>query len=441
MPEYIIEGGTPLRGTVSISGAKNAAIKMVAASLLTPDPLILHNVPQISDIDVDIEIVKSLGVSVVRKDHTLQLMRKKLGYRVPKDLSSKTRASAIVMGPLLAVAGKFEIPEPGGCAIGKRPLDRHIAALESLGAKIEFAKGNFRGSIKDLRGGIVSFDKPSVMATENVILASVLAKGGTIITGAAQEPEVDDLICLLNKMGAKIARDAFDPLKIYIEGVDHLSGAEHLILPDRNEAVTFAIAAAVTGGDVTIKGVEPKDLTAFLAKLEKVGVSYEVAPDRLRVWKEGDFSPLEIETSPHPGFMTDWHPPFVLLLTQAKGESLLHEKVFENRFAYIGSLNQMGASLEAATPSGVGEKFDPEIYHFSWVGEKEPQTFAKISGPTPLFGTKLKIPDLRAGATLVLAALAAKGESIIEGVEHIDRGYEGFEEKLKGLGAQIERLD
>ncbi|OGC38024.1 UDP-N-acetylglucosamine 1-carboxyvinyltransferase [candidate division WWE3 bacterium RBG_19FT_COMBO_53_11] len=439
--KYIIEGGVPLKGEVKISGAKNAVIKEIAASLLTHGQLTLENVPAISDVEVDLEIIKSLGVEISRSPGVLILRpRISLENEVPAELSCQSRGSIIVMGPLLAREGRVSLPAPGGCAIGERPLDRHLAGLESLGAKFEVKKDRIIGSTKGLRGGRVVFKKNTVMGTENVVLAAVLAEGETEILGAAQEPEVEDLIHLLNEMGALIERDPENPRILRIQGVQSLRGAKHRVLPDRNEAVTFAVAAAITGGDVLLTNLITADLTAFLAKLQKIGVSWEVVGKNLRVFvKESSvFEPVEIETSPHPGFMTDWQQPLTVLLTQSKGSSLVHETVYEDRWKYLTELKKFGAQIELFTPSQLGRDFVPDDYEFNWEGSGEPKSVAKISGPTPLKGAKVQITDLRAGAALVLAALAAQGKSEVSGVEHIERGYENFEQKLKALGARIE---
>jgi len=451
MQKFVIEGGVPLKGQVQISGAKNTAIKMIAASLLTPEEIVLENVPRIDDVGVVIEIVRNLGVKVGFIDeHTITLRADDVfSTEVPHSLGVKSRSAIITIGPLLARFGEVTIPEPGGCRIGLRPIDRHLKAFASLGATISYNAGVYHLSVPRLKGGTVNFEKKTVMGTENVILAASLAEGETEILNAACEPEIDDLIELLNKMGAKIERDEHEPQRILIEGVRELSGARHRILPDRNEAVTFAVAAAATRGDVTLVDVRPLDLTAFTAKLEKMGVGFDIQKHTLRVWLEKNavLKPVEIETAPHPGFMTDWQQPFCILLTQAQGESLIHERVYERRFCYTEELAKMGAKIELLTPSELGRPFDPRVYNFDWPpsgaseSSGEPKVFAKVYGPTPLSGAKLLIPDLRAGATLVLAALAAKGPSEILGVEHIDRGYEDFDKKLRELGAKIKRVE
>lgn len=439
-----------MKGQVQISGAKNAAIKMVAASLLTNEEVVLENIPRIDDVGVVVEIVENLGVRKEFLDeHTLALRADEVfSFAIPHSLGVGSRSAVITIGPLLTRFGEVTIPEPGGCRIGLRPIDRHLAALELLGATVSFEGGIYKIAAPRLRGAEINFPKNTVMGTENVLLAAVRAEGQTVITNAAAEPEVDDLIELLNKMGALIKRDEEEPRRIVVEGVRELSGARHRILPDRNEAVTLAIAAAVTRGDVTLEEVRPLDLTAFTAKLEKMGVGFDIQKQSLRVWldKGAGLPPVEIETAPHPGFMTDWQQPAAVLLTQANGEGLIHETVYEDRFEYVKELKKMGAKIKLLTPSAAEIAFEPQNYNFDWpfadaqgkVAE-EPKAVAKIFGPTPLAGCRLQIPDLRAGAALVLAALAAEGRSEIFGVEHLDRGYEKLDEKLRGLGAKIER--
>ena len=440
--KFIIEGGIPLKGEVKISGAKNAVVKEIAASLLTPDQITLENVPVISDVEVDLEIIKSLGVGVSRSPGTIVLHPPiSLRTEVPARLSSQSRGSIIVMGPLLARQGRVVLPAPGGCAIGSRPLDRHLAGLESLGAKFEIGKEKIVGAAKKLRGGRVVFKKRTVMGTENIIMAAALAEGETEILGAAQEPEVEDLISLLNAMGAQIERDPQNPGVLRIQGVQSLGGARHRVLPDRNEAVTYGVAAAITRGDILLTNLNTADLTSFLAKLQKIGVSWEVQGKNLRIYvKDGAvFEPVEVETSPHPGFMTDWQQPLTVLLTQAKGASLIHETVYEDRWKYLAELKKFGAQIKLLTPEELGREFVPGDYEFDWKGAGEPKSFARILGPVPLKGAEVQITDLRAGAALVLAALAAKGRSEVLGVEHIERGYEDLEGKLTRLGARIEK--
>lgn len=438
--KMIVEGGVPLRGSVTVSGSKNASIKMIAASLLTDEEVILTNVPEIKDVELIKTMASHLGVKVESSaPHKLKLKADNITTTtVPLTLGLPSRSSVIFLGPLLARFGKAAFPQPGGDMIGQRPIDRHLDALVQLGAKMEYVDGVYRGESAKLKGQTIVFRRNTVMGTENAILAATLAEGETVIINAAQEVEIDDLILLLNKMGAKITRN---DRSIRIEGVSKLHGAEHEIIPDRNEAVTFAVAGLVTDGDVILEKVHPPHLTAFLAKLDKLGASFTSERGSLRVWKEKakTFLPINIETSPHPGFMTDWQQPFSLLLCLASGESTIYETIYANRFEYVKELNRMGANIVLLTPdeAKLPLKLDDDSYDIDKLGQ--PKLIARIKGPTTLSGKKLSISDLRAGATLVLASLMANGRSEISGLEQLDRGYEGFDEKLRSLGAKLSR--
>ena len=443
LSKYIIDGSLPLKGEVTVSGAKNAAIKMVAASLLTGEEVILTNIPEIDDVAVMIEAASSLGIKTAWLDnHKLRLKADEIKtYTLDTALTCRARSTIMFMAPLLSRFGQFTLGEPGGCTIGKnRPINRHLEAFSQMGAQIEFKDGSYKGHVQGgLKGAEVIFEKNTVMGTESVLLSSVLASGITTILNAAQEPEVDDLILLLTKMGAIIER--VTDRTIRVEGVATLHGASHEILPDRNEAATFAIAAAVTRGDLLIKNTKPSDMTALLAKLEKIGVAFEYGKNSLRVWAlpDREFKSVSIETSPHPGFMTDWQQPICVLLTQAVGVSLVHDTIYINRFEFTKELNRMGSKIDVVRPCEAGIKTVVSDDDYDIGKEGEPFTVAKINGPTPLTGKRLTIPDLRAGATLVLAALCAKGKSEIFGVEYIDRGYELFDQKLTAIGARIIR--
>ena len=443
MQRFIVEGGANLKGTVNISGSKNAAIKMIAASLLSSEEIILSNVPNISDVEVIVNMVRNLGTEADWiDDNKLRLKSvSPVSQKIPTEITRTTRSAVMLMAPLLARYGDFSICSPGGDGIGVRPINRHLEALSAFGAEVGHNDGCYFGSAKvGLRGAEVGFKKNTVMGTETAILAGVLASGKTVINSAAAEPEIDDLITLLNKMGAKIVRK--EERTIEIEGVTVLHGASHEVMPDRNEAVTYAVAAAVTRGDVIVSKITPQHLTSFLAKIHKMGVSYEVGKNSLRVWVDKDavLAPVDVETSPYPGFMTDWQQPFCVLLTQALGVSHIHETIYLNRFEYTKELNRMGAKIELLKPTerGFKPKTDEE---YDMEASGEPLTLAEIQGPVSMVGRRLNIPDLRAGATLVIAALAASGRSEILGIEHIDRGYENFEGKLSSLGARIERAE
>lgn len=441
MDTFIISGGKPLSGEVTLGGAKNAALKLLVASLLTDDELVIRNVPDIRDVQLMTEVLTSLGVTIVRRGRTITTRNGHMDQcRVPLDIGARLRTSSMVIGPLLARYGKAMIPNPGGCRIGARPIDRHIAAIRGMGAAIEYHSDDgyfYATSPEGLRGTRYEFAKNSHTGTETMILAAVLAKGETVIKGAAEEVEVDELIVLLNQMGGKVRRSA--PREITIDGVPELHGAEYEIMPDRNEEVTFAIAAAVTGGDITVVGSQRQHLSAFLSAFTAAGGTYEVIDEtRTRYGRYPALRSVDIETKPHPGFMTDWQAPWAVLMTQATGVATIHETVFENRFGYSEELKKMGAQIEEYNP----EVANPAgFYNFNWEDHKEGDYHAiRIHGPTKLHNAILTMHDLRAGATLVLAALAADGQSVLHGVEHIDRGYEKIEERLALLGAKIERV-
>lgn len=442
MQRFVVEGGTGLKGTLNVSGSKNAAIKMIAASLLSSEEAVLSNVPNISDVEVILNMVRNLGTEVDWIDENKVRLKSPapVSQKIPTEITRTTRSAIMLMAPLLARYGDFSICSPGGDGIGVRPINRHLEALAAFGAEVSHRNGCYFGSTKTgLVGTELGFKKNTVMGTETAILAGVLASGKTVINNAAAEPEIDDLILFLNKMGAKIMRK--EERTVEIEGVKVLHGATHEIMPDRNEAVTFALAGAVTRGDITISKIVPQHLTAFLAKIQKIGVSFEVGKNSLRVWVDKNivFNPVDVETSPYPGFMTDWQQPFCVLLTQAQGVSHLYETIYLNRFEYSKELNRMGAKIELLKPSSRG--FNPKTDEEYDIGVSgEPTTLAEITGPVSLVGRRLNIPDLRAGATLVIAALCAKGQSEILGIEHIDRGYENFEAKLSSLGAHIKRV-
>ncbi|MBI4066309.1 UDP-N-acetylglucosamine 1-carboxyvinyltransferase [Candidatus Gottesmanbacteria bacterium] len=441
MDTFIITGGKPLRGEVKLRGAKNVALKLMVASLLTDEPLVIHNVPEIRDVAIMLEVLASLGTKVDRKGSTLTIHNGHARqFQVPLDIGARLRTSSMVVGPLLARYGKAMIPNPGGCRIGARPIDRHIAGVRSLGAVIEYHSEDgyfYATSPEGLRGTSYEFTKNSHTGTETMILAAVLAQGTTVIKGAAEEVEVDELIALLGHMGARIRRSA--GREITIEGVNLLHGSEYTITPDRNEEVTFAIAAAVTGGDVTVIGSQRQHLGSFLSAFDAAGGVYEELDETHTRYSRGPIlRAVDVATAPHPGFMTDWQAPWAVLMTQATGLATIHETVFENRFGYVEELVKMGAQIEPIEP----EVADPEkLYNFNWEDHKPGDIHAvRIHGPTKLHNAILMMSDLRAGATLVLAALAAEGESVLHGVEQIDRGYEKIEERLRALGAQIERV-
>lgn len=425
MQKFVITGGVPLRGEVRIAGAKNAVLKMMAAAVLTDEPCTLRNVPKISDVAILRELMADIGFEMRRTNgDALEITAREAAWPfVPLEAGVKMRASFILLGPMLARFGRVILPNPGGDRIGRRPVDLHVAAMEELGASITYRNGYYYAAAPadGLRGGRIRFPTVTVMGTENAILAATLAHGTTVIQNAALEPEVDDLIGMLQDMGARIARTG--ERVIEVDGVDRLSGAEHRVLGDRLEAETFAIGAAMTCGDVTMRGIAPEHLAAFLEVCDRMGVSYETdLPDSetLRVHRS-DGAPLravDVRTDPYPGFATDFQAPLSVLLTQADGASTIHETIFEDRLDHVRELARMGARMELLD-----------------------EQHARITGPTPLHGAEVGIADLRAGATLVLAALSATGTSVVSGVEHVDRGYEQIEAKLVALGARINRIE
>lgn len=422
MQKFIVTGGVPLRGEVRIAGAKNAVLKMMAAAVLTDDRCVLRNVPRISDVQILRGAMTDIGFSVSPlEDGVMEIAATGADWLfVPLEAAMKMRSSFILLGPLLSRFGRVIISNPGGDRIGRRPVDLHVDAMRSLGAEIEYKNGYyFAQAPGGLRGARIAFPYVTVMGTENAMLAATLARGTTVIENAAQEPEVDDLVAMLLAMGAKIERTA--PHRLEIEGVDRLHGVEHRVLGDRLEAGTFAMAAAVTGGEITVRGVDPTHLAAFTDLLAGMGIAtetFDTDGGGLRVRGGDGIDPADVETQPYPGFATDLQAPLAVLMTQADGVSTIHETIYEDRLDYTMELVKMGAVIEVLD-----------------------ERHARIAGPTPLHGREVEISDLRAGATLILAALAAAETSVISGVEHVDRGYESIESKLVDLGAQITRID
>jgi UDP-N-acetylglucosamine 1-carboxyvinyltransferase len=419
MQKFIVTGGAPLSGEVRIAGAKNAVLKLMAAAVLTDEPVTLRNVPRISDVAIMRETMSDIGFEVSSPaDDELRIVAGNADWGfVPLEAAMKMRSSFILLGPMLSRFGRVIISNPGGDRIGRRPVDLHVQAMERLGAEVQYKNGYYFARARDgLRGGRIDFPYVTVMGTENALLAAVLAHGTTVIENAAREPETDDLVSMLCAMGARIERTA--PHRLEVEGVERLSGAEHRVMGDRLEAGTFAIAAAVTGGSISMHGAEPGHLGAFLEVLGEMGVPYERTDDGLRVGSAETYRPASVETAPYPGFATDLQAPLAVLMTQADGDSRIHETIYEDRLDYTMELVKMGAVIEVMD-----------------------ERHACIAGPTPLHGREVQIADLRAGSTLVLAALAADETSVISGVEHVDRGYERIEAKLVALGAQIQRIE
>ncbi len=425
-----ITGGRPLKGEVTISGAKNAVTKMMIAALLTDEPVILHNVPRIGDVDITAEICKAVGSKVTIEGATIRMHTPKITNSGVRRLRQSNRISVLAISPLLHRSGKAELPIVGGDEIGPRPVNFHFEALTKMGAQIEETSKSYRAKApKRLRGTSVTLPFPSVGATENIILAAVLADGRTYIKNAAIEPEIIDLIEMLQQMGAIIEFRA--NRTIIIDGVEKLGGVEYTVLPDRLEAASYAMMAVATGGDILVKGARQEDLMTFLNTIRRIGADYHISKEGIRFSRAPgkDLVGIELETDTHPGFATDWQQPMVVLLTQADGMSVVHETVWEDRFGYVEALKQMGASITVFSKC-LGElpcRFNGEGFKHS----------AVIKGPTPLHAADVNIPDIRAGLALVVAALMAEGTSTLQGVEHLMRGYEHLLEKLESIGADF----
>jgi len=413
MEKFVIHGCKPLEGSVSVSGSKNAALPILAACLLTEKTVVLNNVPHLSDVFTMCEILADLGCNVEIKENTVFVTAANLRrHTVPHKLAGQLRGSFLVMGPLLARLSCVRISMPGGCAIGARPVDLHIKGLCALGAQIKNNHGFVEATAKKLSGAKIYLDFPSVGATENILCAAVLASGTTVIENAATEPEIVDLASFLCRMGARISGAGTDT--ITITGVSSLSGATHNIIPDRIEAGTLLIAAAVTGGSVTVTDITPDHVKPLTAKLSEMNLPVAIKDNAITVSGAHKTQSVDIKTLPFPGFPTDMQAQMTSLLALSEGTGIITETVFENRFMHTGELNRMGAAIKVTGRSAV------------------------IEGKKKLTGTKVKATDLRAGAALVLAGLAAKGDTEISDIYHIERGYDHLDEKLRQLGAEIE---
>ncbi|MGE5234004.1 MAG: UDP-N-acetylglucosamine 1-carboxyvinyltransferase [Acidobacteriota bacterium] len=416
MDSFRILGPNRLAGRVRASGAKNAALPALAATLLTDRPVLLVGLPRVRDICTMGQLLAHLGVGSEQRGEALLLQPNHAARPddAPYELVKTMRASVLVLGPLLARRGHARVSLPGGCAIGVRPIDQHLAGLEALGAQVELEHGYVNATAAQLHGARFRFHAPTVTGTENLMMAASLAHGTTRLENCAREPEIEDLAALLSAMGARI--DGAGSETIEIEGVPTLGGAEHQVIPDRIEGGTYLVGAALTGGDVTLAGARPAHLAPLLEKLATCGATVEVAPDAIRVRRDGELRPADVATAPHPGFPTDLQAQFMALMTQARGISSLVETVFENRYQHVPELNRMGADIRLAGGAAV------------------------VHGPTPLSGAAVMATDLRASACLVLAGLAATGETRVDRIYHLDRGYEAMESKLVALGARVERL-
>ena len=421
MDKFLIRGGVPLEGKVEIGGAKNSALPCLAAALLTSETVTLHNVPYVKDLITQRRLLEDLGATVLTPElrtHKITASNIEV-FEAPYHLVKTMRASVLALGPLLGRFGKAKVSLPGGCAIGMRPIDLHLKAFEQLGASVSLESGDVIAEAPRGRliGNTINFDKVTVTGTENVMMAAVLASGRTVIHTAAEEPEIEDLAELLNKMGARI-KGAGTPT-IEIEGVDALSGAEHTIIPDRIETATFLVASAITNGNLEIKSCRPGHLSSVIDKLRDAGVEIEEANQSTLTVKcsPSGIRACDVTTEPHPQFPTDMQAQYMALMTQAEGISRVTETIFENRFMHASEMVRMGADISISGNT------------------------ATVKGKTKLMGAPILASDLRASASLVLAALCAEGETMIDRVYHIDRGYESIVKKLRSLGANIERIN
>jgi UDP-N-acetylglucosamine 1-carboxyvinyltransferase len=432
MPSYRIEGGKPLRGAIRASGAKNAATKHLVAALLTDDEVLLDNMPRIGDVAVTVDMCRALGAEVDVQGETIRMRASTVkSGEVPVAFSGVNRIPVLMVGPLLHRYGRASVPLVGGDAIGARPIDFHMDALRRLGASVTLEGGVWRADAKRLHGALIDLPYPSVGATESALLSSVLAEGTTVIKNAAVEPEIIDLILLLQKMGALITVEV--DRSIVVEGVPRLRGARHRIIADRIEVASFAAAAVATEGNVMIEGAEQATLMTFLNALRRVGGEFEITADGVRFFRgAGELRSTTVETDVHPGFATDWQQPFVVLLTQARGLSVVHETVHERRFGYTAELRAMGANIEVYTACLGGR---PCRYRYG-----DHAHSCLVQGPTALRGTTMQIPDLRAGFSYLLAACVATGPSVIDGAHYVERGYSDIPAKITQLGGSIQVL-
>lgn len=420
MDKFLVTGGAPLQGSIRVSGAKNSALPCMAAAILTADEVVLENVPQVRDIDTERRLLASMGAEVEiaddgRNRRTWIRFAEKIDPVAKYEIVKTMRASSLVLGPLVARTGLARVAMPGGCAIGGRPIDLHLKGLEKMGATITQQHGYIEARAERLKGAHIVFDKITVTGTEDLLMAAALADGETLMENCAREPEVADLAALLTAMGAKI--EGAGTARIRVQGVKSLHGARHRIFPDRIEAGTFLIAGAMTGGDLTVTHCKPDHLGAAIAKLQECGATVEIlSDDAVRVRGTGELRAADVSTEEYPGFPTDMQAQYMALATQADGVSMIKENIFENRFMHVQELARMGANI----------KVDGRT--------------ATVRGHAKLSAASVMCSDLRASASLVLAALVADGTSVLDRVYHMDRGYERIEEKLRGVGARIERV-
>jgi len=440
MEKFVIKGGNKLHGTVQVTGAKNAALKLLVAACLTDEEVTIHNIPLIADVFVMVAIMKELGAKVEIKGHTISIQLKKFRHSsIPLDKAALARTSSMFIAPLLTRTGEAIIPNPGGCRLGARPIDRTVEGIGKMNVDITYHSedGYFHAKTKGLVATKYKFLKNTHTGTETMILAAALAKGTTILENAAEEPEIDDTIGLINKMGGSVKRTG--KRQITIVGVEKLHGAEFTVSPDRIEVATFAIAAVVTGGDIFVKDAQKAAIDAFLEKYKETGAGYTMKEDGIHFFANGILSAVNVTTGVYPAFLTDWQAPWAVLMTQAQGTATVHETVFENKLGYIVDLKKMGAGVKLFNPD-IEDK--EKVYNFNLEDDKPAYFHAvKITGPKKLHDAVMTTLDIRAGAAVVLAALCAKGISTIYGVEKLDRGYEKFEERLTKLGANIKRVE
>ena len=427
----VVRGGIPLSGMVSVYGSKNSASKLMVASLLSEKTSLIENVPLSGEIDITRELCESVGSRVIlTPDHRCEIQTKDITTSLVPEMSRKNRIPILAIGPLLHRTGRAEIPFLGGDKIGHRPIDFHIKALGELGVRVRQQERSYIVEADTIRGATIDLPFPSVGATENIILTAALAHGKTLIKNAAVEPEILQLVEMLILMGASIRVEEFSR-QIEINGVRTLTGARIRVMPDRNEIVSFVCAILATGGDAYVADISSDYILEFLKKITEIGANFEEKDQGIRFWGKAPNRAAQITTEPHPGFMTDWQQPFSILLTRAQGESIIHETVYEDRFGYTRDLTRMGVDIEITDKCPQGENC-----RFS---EKSFRHVAKIRGPVILHGTEITMTDIRAGMAHIIAALAAGGESVISGIEHIDRGYERIDQRLRALGANIRR--
>ena len=417
MEKYVITGGQHLKGEVEIGGAKNAALAILAAAVMTDDPVRIENVPDVRDTNVLLQAMESIGVKVNHIErHTVELDSSQLSDCVIDDeYMKKIRASYYMIGALLGKCKKAEVPLPGGCNIGIRAIDQHIKGFRALGADVNIEHGSIVAQATELTGNHIFMDKVSVGATINVMMAATMAKGKTIIENVAKEPHVVDLANFLNSMGANIKGAGTDVIRI--TGVSRLHGTEYAIIPDQIEAGTFMMAAAASRGDVTVRNVIPKHLECITAKLAEIGCKVVEYDDAVRIIADSVLNTTQVKTLPYPGFPTDMQPQMTVVLGLASGTSIVTESIFDNRFKYVDELTRMGANIKVESNTAI------------------------ITGVPRYTGANIQAPDLRAGAALVIAAIVAEGESVIDDIKYIERGYEDFDKKLQSLGAAIERVE